>query len=143
VAAASVACVLVWPLPVAATPAATCLSGRQSAVLVAYTRTGGLAGIRDGVTVYRGGRALVRQRSGAGTSIRLPCTRLRAIRNLLERARFSTLQPVYAPGNPVSDGFTETVTYRGRTVRVLTGATPPARFVRALNSLRRLVSGEQ
>lgn len=123
------------------TTSAKCLPGRQAAVLVRYERTGGFAGIREVLTVRRSGSATVVRLRGSGeTTIRLSCARLRALRTALVRARFASLAPVYVPDTPVSDGFVESVSYGGRTVRVLTGAEPPPRLARVLAILRDIVS---
>jgi hypothetical protein len=116
-----------------------CLPGRPAALLVAYTRSGGLAGIRDELRIYRGGQAWLVRRS-RGSEIRLACARVRAVRDALVRARFGTLARVYAPDDPFADGFTETVAYAGRRTTVLTGARPPARLARVLAMLRDIVA---
>jgi hypothetical protein len=136
------ACALAWPLSSSGSQAA-CLSGRQSSVLVTYTRTGGFVGIYQRLVVYRSGRAtLVRRAGRPATPLRIPCRSLRRMRVLLDRARFATLRRVYASDTPVSDGFMETTRYRGRSVRVDTGAAVPARLARALEPLRNLAAGE-
>ena len=120
-----------------ATAATPCLPGRQAAVLVSYERTGGFAGIHDELTVRRSGRATyVRGLRGATGTFRLSCARLRALRRALVNARFESLAPVYGPDAQVADGFVETVRYRGRAVRVLTGAEPPPRLGRVLALLQ-------
>jgi hypothetical protein len=109
-------------------------------VLVRYERSGGLAGIRDELTVRRSGRAtVIRLRPPSSTTFVLSCRRLRALRTALVDARFATLAPVYAPDSPVADGLVESVSYGGRTVRVLTGAEPPRRLDRLLALLRDVV----
>jgi hypothetical protein len=124
-----------------ATPAAPtgqlgCIPGRPAALLVAYTRTGGFAGIRDRLRVYRGGQADLVRGAGSLHELRLSCRRVQALRDALVNARFRSLSPVYAPEPPVADGFIESVSYGGRTVRVLTGADPPQRLRRVLALLR-------
>ena len=141
---ASLAFVLV-ALTLVAPPTATaselgCLPGRPGALLVAYSRTGGFAGIRERVRVYRGGRAEIVRGSGELREFRLSCRRVRAVRDALVAARFASLGTIYAPDTPVADGFLETVTYGGRSVRVLTGAEPPRRLARVLALLRDVVS---
>jgi hypothetical protein len=124
-----------------AAPSATCLPGRQAPVLVRYERTGGFAGIREALTVRRSGSAtLVRTRGSSPVTFRLACARLRRLRTALVNARFASLAPVYAPDTPVADGFVESVSYGGRTVRVLTGAEPPPRLERVLELLRAIVA---
>jgi hypothetical protein len=139
--AAAVACALAaGTQPAARANEAACLSGSQAAALVAYTRTGGLAGIRETLTVDRSGRAAAtRLRSPRTLSFRLSCTRLKALRTTLELARFPTLESVYMPEIELADGFVETVRYRGRTVRVLTGARVPERLARALTMIQQIL----
>jgi hypothetical protein len=123
---------------------ATCLAGRQAAMLVRYERTGGLAGTRDLLTVRRSGSAtLVRHRGSNSTTLRLSCAKLRTLRTALVNARFASLSPVYSPDDPYADGFIESISYGGRTVRVFTGSEPPARLARVLGLLRALASREQ
>ncbi|MDQ3821958.1 MAG: hypothetical protein M3321_01795, partial [Actinomycetota bacterium] len=113
----------------------------QSAVLVAYERTGGFAGIRERLTVRRSGQATYARglRDGSAT-FRLNCARLRTLRTALVEARFASLAPVYAPDAMVADGFVETVRHNGRSVQVLTGAEPPRRLARVLTLLRDALS---
>ena len=129
----------------AAPPAATaselgCLPGRPGALLVSYSRTGGFAGIRERLRVYRGGQAEIVRGSGRLTELRLSCRRVRALRDALVAARFASLASLYAPDALVADGFVETVGYGGRSVRVLTGGVPPPRLARVLAILRDVVS---
>lgn len=131
-----------------ATPAAPagqlgCIPGRPAALLVAYERTGGLAGIREELRVSRGGQATLVHARGGRSTFRLTCARLRALRDRLVQARFATLAPVYAPADPIADGFIDTVSYAGRRVRVLTGARPPERLARVLGILRGIASNRR
>ena len=139
---AAVLTALTLASPAAPTGQLGCLPGRPAALLVAYSRTGGFAGIREELRIYRGGQATVVRRGGQ-LSFRLTCARVRAVRDALVGARFSTLAPVYAPANPVADGFVDTVSYAGRRVRVLTGADPPERLARALRVLRGVVANRR
>jgi hypothetical protein len=130
-----------------ATPAAPagelgCIPGRPAALLVAYTRTGGFAGIREELKVFRGGQATLVRRAGQST-FRLTCARVQTLRDRLVQARFRTLAPVYAPADPIADGFIETVSYAGRRVGLLTGARPPERLARVLGILRSLASNRR
>jgi hypothetical protein len=117
-----------------------CLPGRPAALLVAYTRTGGFAGIREQLRIFRGGQATFIHARGGQTTFRLTCARVRTVRDALRNARFGTLAPVYAPDDPVADGFVDTVSYAGRRVSVLTGARPPERLARVLRILRSMAS---
>jgi hypothetical protein len=68
---------------------------------------------------------------------------VQTLRDRLVQARFRTLAPVYAPADPIADGFIETVSYAGRRVSVLTGARPPERLARVLGILRSLASNRR
>jgi hypothetical protein len=139
-----VAAGLAWASAASGSASGTCLPGRQAAVLVNYERSGGLAGIRDALTVRRSGAAtLVRHRGAGPVALRLSCARLRALRNALVDARFASLARVYSPPDPYADGFIESVSYGGKTVRILTAAEPPARLSRVLGLLRAIASREQ
>ena len=113
-----------------------CIPGRPAAVLVAYARSGGFAGIQDRLRVYRGGQAELARRTGSPHVFRLSCRRVQALRDALVASRFRSLSPVYAPDEPHADGLIESVSYAGRTVRVLTGAEGPPRLRRVLALLR-------
>lgn len=129
--------------PAAPTGQLGCIPGRPAALLVTYTRTGGFVGIRDRLRVYRGGQADVARRAGSLHELRLTCRRVQALRDALVNARFRSLDLVYSPEPPVADGFIESVSYGGRTVRVLTGADPPARLKRVLGLLRDIVARDR
>ena len=131
-----------------ATPAAPsgqlgCIPGRPAALLVAYTRSGGFAGINDRLRVYRGGQAELARRAGSPQVFRLPCRRVQALRDALVASRFGSLSTVYTPEPPVADGLIESVSYGGRTVRVLTGADPPRRLNRVLGLLRDIAARDR
>ena len=131
-----------------ATPAAPagqlgCIPGRPAALLVAYERTGGFAGIREELRVFRGGQATLDHARGGQSTFRLTCRRVQTLRDRLVQARFATLAPVYAPEDVINDGFIDTVSYAGRRVRVLTGARPPERLARVLGILRSIASNRR
>jgi hypothetical protein len=143
-AVAAAACLIAGASALAGPPSASagaCLAGNPGAVLVAYTRTGGLAGTRETLTVSRSGRATASGPRGSATrTFVVGCTRLKALRDVLVQARFGTLKRVYAPDDPFADGYIESVRYGARTVRVMTGAEVPARLARVLGLLRRDVA---
>jgi hypothetical protein len=64
---------------------------------------------------------------------------MRGLRRDLKRARFSTLKRSYQPKYMVNDGISQSVTYKGRSVSVSTGAEYPARLGRLLRRLGRLM----
>ena len=108
--------------------------------LVRYDIGGGLAGDSERLLIARDGTA--RQsgnRSGADHRFMLSAKQLRGLRRDLKNARFSTLKRVYRPDYVVNDGIGQSVTYKGRSVSVSTGAKYPARLHRLLRRLGRLM----
>ena len=125
-------------LAVLATFAATATA--EARQLVRYDVGGGLAGLSGRLTVARDGPA--RQsgnRSGDDHRFTLSAKQLRGLRRDLRHARFSTLKRTYQPRYVVNDGVGESVTYKGRSVSVSTGAEYPARLHRLLRRLGRLM----
>ena len=108
--------------------------------LVRYDAGGGLAGISERLIVARDGTARrSASRSGDDHRFMLSAKQLRGLRRDLKSARFSTLKRVYRPRYVVNDGIAQSVTYKGRSVTVSTGATYPARLQRLLRRLGRLM----
>jgi hypothetical protein len=107
----------------------------QTRALVSYTQTGGFAGKRAALTIYRDGTA-----ESSNGAFRLSARRLLAVESALTRARFATLRREYVPVDPVADGFLDSVTYRGKTVSVAQGAHPPLRLQRVLDLLTGVLS---
>jgi hypothetical protein len=95
--------------------------------LVSYARSGGFIGVRDSMTVFRGGAV-----SSTNGSFRLSAKRLAALEATLRKARFSTLQRRYPADYPVSDGFVYRVAHARRMVTVEEGGRPPLRLRRVL-----------
>ena len=113
-------------------------SPAAAATLVTYARSGGIAGDTTALTVHKDRRA-EREDQRTGTKhFRLSQSRYEALRHALIAARFSSLASSYRPPEVVNDGYTETVRFRGKTVSVSTGATPPKRLERVLAKLRAL-----
>ena len=89
--------------------------------LVRYDVTGGLAPSSELLVVNTDGHA--RQTGRAGVhSFKLTAKQLRGLKRDLKAARFKTLKRSYQPEFPVMDGQTRTVSYKGRSVSVYTGA---------------------
>ena len=125
-------------LAVLATFAATATA--EAKQLTRYSVGGGLAGIGGQLTVARDGAA--RQtgtRDGDDHRFTLTTKQQRGLRRDLKNARIKTLKRSYGPKYPVNDGTAESVTYKGRTVFVSTGAKYPARLQRLLRRLARLM----
>ena len=88
---------------------------------------------RDGTARQTGNR------SGDDQRFTLSAKQMRRLRRDLKHARFKTLKRTYAPRYVVNDGVGQSVTYKGRTVVVSTGATYPDRLERLLRRLGRLM----
>ena len=74
-------------------------------------------------------------RRGDDHRFTLSAKQLRGLRRDLKNARFSTLKRSYRPKYVVNDGIGESVSYRGRSVSVSTGARYPERLHRLLRRL--------
>jgi hypothetical protein len=125
-------------LAVLATFAATATA--EAKQLVRYNVGGGLAGLSGQLIVAGDGTA---RQSGNRRSddhrFTLSAKQLSALRRDLKRARFKTLKRTYQPKYVVNDGVGQSVTYKGRSVSVYTGAKYPDRLQRLLRRLGRLM----
>lgn len=97
----------------------------QSGTLVAYTRSGGLAGFMDELTIGTSGAAVLR-RHGAASRFTLDQQALDQLRAALDGANIPVLASTLPPPRAVPDAFTYTVTYQGATVTVADPAIPAA-----------------
>jgi hypothetical protein len=125
-------------LAVLATFAATATA--EAKQLVRYNVGGGLAGLSGQLSVARDGTARqTGNRRSDDHRFTLTAKQLDRLRRDLKNARFKTLERAYQPNYPVNDGVGESVTYKGRSVSVYTGAKYPARLQRLLRRLSRLM----
>ncbi len=126
-------------MAVLATFAATATADAKR--LVRYDVGGGLAGRSDRLVIDgdRTARQTSRRGSDEAQRFTVSSKQLRALKRELKAARFSSLKRRYEPDYVVNDGITETVTYKGRSVSVSTGADYPARLDRVLRRLGRLM----
>jgi hypothetical protein len=108
--------------------------------LVRYEFGGGLAGIGGALIVAGDGRATQSDdRRGDDHRFTLSAEQLRGLRRDLRNARFKSLKRSYGPKNIVNDGISQSVTYRGRSVTVSTGARYPERLHRLMRRLDQLL----
>jgi hypothetical protein len=105
--------------------------------LVRYDVSGGISGESSQLIVDTDGSA--EQTGRSERSFEVSATRLRKLKSALRDAHFSTLKRRYAPKQPVFDGVTQTVRYKGYTVSLSSGATAPPRFERVLRLLEGLM----
>ena len=126
-------------IAVLATFAATATADAKR--LVRYDVSGGLAGRSERLVIDgdRTARQTSGRRSEDARRFTVSSKQLRALKRELKAARFASLKRRYAPRYVVNDDITETVTYKGRSVSVSTGADPPARLHRVLRRLGRLM----
>ena len=123
-------------LAVLAAFAAAATATAEAKQLVRYTVGGGLAGLNGALTVTGDGTAhQTGNRSGDDHRFMLSAKQLRGLRRDLKHARFKTLKRSYEPKHVVNDGIGQSVTYKGRSVSVSTGATYPDRLHRLLRRL--------
>src|SRR5215213_10271901 len=106
--------------------AATATATAEAKPLVRYEFGGGLGGIGGALTLAGDGRATQSDaRRGDDHRFTLYAKQLRGLRRDLRNARFQSLKRSYRPKNIVNDGIAQSVTYRGRSVTVSTGARCP------------------
>jgi hypothetical protein len=111
------------------------------AARIAYTATGGIAGISDRLVVSARGRAVLTVSRGPRTYRRtLSHTAHQRLLRRIAAARVEHLRARYAPATRVADGIDRSLTFHGRTVTVLQGAAVPQALSQALAALAELAS---
>ena len=111
-------------------PEPTPISPSESSILVVYQRSGGLAGLRDYLTIYSNGYCEL-QRKGVELEFTLQPSEMTHLENLMEEADFVGLKDSYLPTNTGADFFEYVVSYQSgagkmHTVRAISGAVPDA-----------------
>lgn len=129
-----------WIAGLVCTAALASAATAEAAQLVRYDRGGGLAGRSMRLVVSAGGTAVQtdRESSDGSNRFKISISQLHALKRELKAAKFSTLKRRYEPRYPVSDGISQGVTYKGKTVVVTTGGSPPERLSKVLRRLVRL-----
>ena len=112
-------------------PAATPNTG----VVVTWTRSGGIAGIMETMTVYSDGRVTL-DRDGRQQTVQGDMAVIRALEQTLAGAEWQSLDPVY--GEQFPDAFAYSVQGGGKEVRTYDGAQNPAPLVAVLQQLDQL-----
>lgn len=107
--------------------------------LVRFDVVGGLAGRFDRLRIDSDRSAKQTDNRGRSDRYTVSSKQLRALKRELKAARFSSLKRSYRPKYVVSDGISQTVTYRGRSVTVSTGSQFPARLHKVIRRLGRLM----
>ena len=92
--------------------------------LVAFTRTGGLAGNNDKLVVRPDGSYVITTRQGTRNG-KLTADELAALKTALASVDFNKM-PTANDGGAMADGYTYTVTYNGRQIEAKDGGIPPA-----------------
>ena len=117
----------------------------QNSVLVIYERSGGLAGLRDRLTIHRNGHCEL-QRKGAEREFTLQPGQLAHLTELMEEADFPGLKGEYLPTNSGADYFEYVISYQAgegkmHSVRARSGAVPDD-LQPVLSELDRLISSD-
>lgn len=114
---------------------------------VAYTETGGLAGMSNTLTISADGRATYSskvagrqtQKSGA-----LSAQEMAALVDAFYKNSFFSLKDDYRPTRPVADGITTVVDYRdalrSKTVTTATGGADPDGLQAVLRELKSIIT---
>lgn len=112
--------------------------------LVNYARTGGVAGIDEGLRVEPDGAATVTigEPSNTERSFQLADAELDRINSLLEEADFDAM-PENPPPTGCADCFVYTVEYGGRTVTYDDASPPPASVGQLVTELDGIVTAHQ
>lgn len=97
-------------------------------VMLTYERSGGIAGLRDELTIYNNGHYEVK-RNGSETESTLDPGGLSHLENLIQLANFSELDGNYLPSGMIPDAFQYVITYhteegKMHTVRTMTNSVP-------------------
>lgn len=98
-------------------PAAT------SAILVEYSRAGGIAGITSQLRIYANGYATLTQR-GVSSEFNLTPAELNKLQSSFRDTNFSSIPENSMPKQLVPDGFLYTVTYANHTVKTADTGIP-------------------
>jgi hypothetical protein len=103
----------------------------EPGTLVAYTRSGGVAGVTEQMVVYRDGKVVV---SGNGDrEFHMADGQLTRLQDALAAGEWPRQPTVY--GQPVPDGFQHDISYEGHLVQTYDGARPPAWLQEVLDLL--------
>ncbi|MCQ8894375.1 MAG: hypothetical protein NQU46_07075 [Methanolinea sp.] len=119
---ATLACVLVagcTQKPVSEGPIA-----EPPALLVDYSRSGGIAGFFDRVVIYSNGHVVYQTREGSGMFI-LDEVTLERLRSLIRDADVPNLNTSYPAPSPGADYFSYTLVFGNRTITTETTGVPP------------------
>ena len=121
-------------------PPAEPLPSTEGHLLVAFRRTGGIAGLNQLLTVDKEGEAVVEDRRFPPTRLKLPPERLQALEAALQTADFPSLRPWYPADSGARDVFYFDVSYRGKQVRADQTGRIPERLHPVLKILTEIVN---
>ncbi len=93
------------------------------AVMVDYTRTGGIAGFSDHVVVFENGDVIFSTKDHTG-GFSLDANKLEDLEQAFKNARFTELNTTYPAPVAGADYFYYQITYRGHTVNTETTGIP-------------------
>ncbi|MBC8255556.1 MAG: hypothetical protein H8E35_16210 [Ardenticatenia bacterium] len=113
-----------------------CTRTPSSETLIEYRRSGGFAGLDDGLVIKGNGEATLTRKSER-YEFTLDSDTISRLQTIFEEAEFSQLRKEYPPSRQGSDLFEYVVTYKGHTVRTMDGSVPPSlqHILEALNQI--------
>jgi hypothetical protein len=114
-------------------------------IMLTYERSGGIAGLRDQLTIYHNGRCEL-QRNGSRIEFSLDSIELNRLEQLIQQANFPELKGSYLPDNSIPDAFEYVISYHTQegsryAVRTRTTAIPEA-LGPLLNELSQIVAAQ-
>jgi hypothetical protein len=110
-------------------------------ILLDYHRTGGIAGFDDHLVVFENGDAIISTRKGSGTFALNPDS-LKEIKDLMDKAQFTTLNASYSTSSSGADYFRYEVTYQGHTVTTEDTGVPD-RLVPVIREMNEIVNAHR
>lgn len=112
----------------------------QSLQPIVMTRTGGVAGANDRITISADGA--IESRSKGMTPMTGTLSEFQRLQLVRIFEDFGRLEERYAPARPIPDAITTTIKYGERTVTVVDGAqTIPQAFIAARDRIQEIARG--
>ncbi len=110
-----------------------------SVTLIHFTRSGGIAGFDQKMTIYNSGIAKIEDQTASSNQTNtfpLPEDTFDSVQRKMEAIDFNALEPLYALETPIADGFQYSLSYQdSKTVMVSQGAEIPAALEEAIQIL--------
>jgi hypothetical protein len=132
--------VLVWMAGCTDQPVKNTTPEPGPAILVDYSRTGGIGGFDDHLVIFENGAAVYSGQRGRGAFIVSPNT-MDNLKDSFYSIGFTRMNASYPAPSPGADYFTYTITYHNYTVMAEDTGVPLA-LQPAINNLNDIISGK-